>query len=169
VIRRRDGKKHPVWRFKYRDHSGKWRYGTGWPDRKKTLEHALALEAECRAIRKGEKEAPGSWLRERNRPIGDVIAAYLEWGKVQGGRRGHGWADHHYAWRKRALIFWTGKLGLATLSDIDIGRVEAEPRALLNGRSGKTVNGYMEAIKALCSWSVKRGYLKGNPLISSDN
>ena len=89
-IRDRKGKQLRAWRFKYRDHSGRWRYGTGWPDKRKTLDHALALEAECRAIRKGEKAVPPSWLRERNRPIADVVAEYLEWGRAQGDLRTRG-------------------------------------------------------------------------------
>ena len=43
--------------------------------------------------------------------------------------------------------------------------MEAEARKLRSrGRAGKTVNGYTEALKALCYWSVKRKYLQANPL-----
>jgi len=162
--RDRDGKRYPAWRFKFRNHTGKWSYGIGWPDRKKTLEHALALEAEHRAIRKGEKEVPPAWLQKRNVPIQGVIAEYLEWGKAQGGRRGFGWSERHLAWRGRAFKFWTKALSLQTLADIDLGRVEAEARKLLQKRTGKTAQGYVEAVKALCTWAVRHGYLKANPL-----
>ncbi len=94
-LKNRKGKKRGVWGFKFRNHTGKWRYGTGWPDRKRTLDHARALEAEHRAIRKGEKEARPSWLKNRNKPIGEVIDEYLAWGRAQGGRGGRPWDDKH--------------------------------------------------------------------------
>ncbi|MHC4253158.1 MAG: tyrosine-type recombinase/integrase [Planctomycetota bacterium] len=161
----RAGKPHRAWRFKYRDHTGRWRYGTGWPDKRKTLDHALALEAECRAIRNGEKPVPPSWLRERNRPIAEVIAAYLAWGKAQGGRRGHGWSKDHAEKRKIGLQYWTRELGLKTLADIDLAAVESKARELLgSGLTGKTVSGYVESLKALCTWAARRKLLQGNPL-----
>lgn len=160
----RNGKKHAVWRFKFRDHTGKWRYGTGWPDRKRTREHALTLEAECRAIRKGEKEARPSWLRARNKPIQEVIDDFLSWGRTQGGRGGRPWDDQHGAQKRRALKWWVKELGLTILADIDLGRVEKAAQRLLVSRSPKTVQGKVEALRSLCLWAVKRGLLSSNPL-----
>ena len=163
--KKRNGKFHRLWRFKFRDHTGKWRAGTGWPDKQKTLEHAQTLEAEHRAIRKGEKELPPSWLRERNRPIEDVIKEYMEWGRATGGLKGHGWSKDHAEKRAISLRFWVSELQLRALADIDLGKVEARSRKLLSGGlTGKTVAGYVEGLKALCTWAVKHGFLKSNPL-----
>ena len=57
-VKDRDGKYLPAWRFKIRNERGAWTYGVGWPDKTKTRQHALTLEAECRAVRMGEKDAP---------------------------------------------------------------------------------------------------------------
>ncbi len=177
--RDRNGKLHPVWRFKYRDASGKWRYSTGWADKTKTREHALALEAECRAIRKREKAAPASWLSKQHTPIGEVSAAYLAWGRTCGGRGGRPWDDFNAAQKERDLLWWTRELGLKALADIDMLRVEkAQQRLIESGRkykgqndrttraglSNKTASLRVETLRALCCWAVDRGMLPENPL-----
>ena len=161
----RDGKRHKIWRFKYRDVTGKWVYGTGWPGKKKTLNHVQALEAEHRAVRNGEKDVPPSWLRERNKPIAEIIAEYLGWGKTQGGRGGRPWAKALADNRRRHLDMWVDVLGLKTLGEIDLARVEEHTRTLFKaGNKGKTVASKIEALKALCFWCVKHGYLARSPL-----
>lgn len=104
-VRGRDGKLLPAYRFKYRDASGKWAYGVGWPDKQKTRDHALSVEAECRAVRMGEKEAPPAWLKNRNVPIGEVIERYMQWGHTQGGRHGKPWDDQNAA-LKQSYLTW---------------------------------------------------------------
>ncbi len=146
----RDGKKHPVWRFKFRDCTGHWRYGTGWPDRKKTLEHALTLEAEHRAIRKGEKEACPSWLKARNRPVGEVIEENLAWGRAQGGRGRRPWDSKNAYYKERYFGWWVGELGLTILADIALARVEKVVRKLLEKLSPKSVALKVEALRCLC-------------------
>ena len=161
----RNGKKHPAWRFKYRDHTGKWRYGTGWPDKKKTLEHALAVEAEARAIRKGEKEMPARWLRKRNVPIREVIKAYLEWGRSSGGRHGRPWDDQNARLKELALGWWVETLSLEVLGDIDLEAVEKALRDLMAmGKAPKTAALRVEALKSMLSWAILRRYLKEHPL-----
>jgi len=78
------GKAEKVWRFKYKDHAGRWRYGKGWTDKQKTLDHANNVEADHRAIRKGEKPVPTPGQVLTNRPIREVISDYLAWGRTQG-------------------------------------------------------------------------------------
>ena len=75
VFRKRDrrtGKKLPAWRFKFKGADGRWHYGVGWPDKQKTVNHAADVEADARAIRTGEKDAPKSTAAKRNTPIGTV-------------------------------------------------------------------------------------------------
>jgi len=166
VYRRRgkDGKREKVYTFKFKDYRGHWRTGKGWPDKQKTLKHAQSVEAEHRAIRNGEKEVPPSWLRNRNRPIQDVVSEYLEWGRVQGGRGGRPWDDQHAAQKRRALKWWVKELGLTVLADIDLSRVEGGARKLLETICAKTVDGKVEALRSLCVWGVKHGLLASNPL-----
>ena len=61
--RAKNGRKQKWYTYKFKDYLGKWQKGRGWPDKQKTLEHALSVEAEHRAIRLGEKEIPPSWLQ----------------------------------------------------------------------------------------------------------
>ena len=163
---RKTGKFHKVWRFKYRGVDGRWHYGTGWADKAKTLDHAQSVEAEQRAIRKGEKEAPPAFLQNRNKPISEVVSEYLAWGNAQGGRGGRPWAPLLAGNRRRFLKKWVEELHLTTLADIDVVKIEARSRELLKRLKGKTVAGQVEAIKALCYWAVKRNYLPRNPLVS---
>ena len=153
VYRRKlkDGKRERVWRFKYKDSTGRWRYGTGWTTRQKTLDHARNLEAEHRAVRKGEKEAPASWQKYRNKPIQEVIDDYLDWGKAQGGLRGRPWDDEHARQQKLNLRRWVQDLGLTVLRNIDLPRVEKIIHDTLQaGKSAKTAQNRVGSLKSLC-------------------
>ncbi len=162
---RKSGKLHRVWRFKYKDTLGRWRYGTGWPDRQKTLDHAQSVEAEHRAIRKGEKEAPPSYLANRNKPISEVISDYLAWGRTQGGRYGRPWDGQNARLKEIGLEWWLKELGLTVLADIDLFRVEKALQTLgASGLAPKTLALRVESLRSLCCWSVKRGLMAENPL-----
>jgi integrase len=160
----RNGKPHKVWRFRFKDHTGKYIYGTGWPEKKKTLEHARSIEAEHRAVSKGEKAAPPSWLKNRNKPIAEVIDGYLAWGRAQGGRYGRPWDEQNARLKERALSWWCEELGLTVLADVDLPRVEKVLQTLLLTKTPKTVALKVESLRALCCWAVKRGLLPDNPL-----
>lgn len=163
---KRNGKDLAAWRFKYRDWAGDWKYGVGWLSKRKTMEHALALEAEHRAVRVGEKEAPPAWMEKRGTPFQEVVDAYLLWGNCQGGRYGRPWDDQNAALRKADLEWWRNELGLGTLADVDLGRVEEVIQAMFaRGLAPKTVASKVAAIRALVLWSIRRGFLKENPLV----
>jgi integrase len=164
TINKRTGKPHPVWRFKYLDATGRRRTGTGWPDKKKTQEHALSLEAECRAIRTGQKQAPPSWLKHRSKPVCDIITEYLAWGNAQGGRGGRPWDKQNARDKKKYLEWWAKELPLAVLADVNLPAVERLSRGLLETLSPKSVSLRLEALKSLVLWSVKRGYIGEDPL-----
>jgi integrase len=167
VYRKKDphtGKPYVCWYYRFKNHAGRQQYGKGWPSRQKTLDHALAVEAEHRAIARGEKELPGAWVRLRNTPIKEVTRQYLEEGRAHGGIGGRPWAAGHYRHREVLMEFWTKKLGLQTLADVDAAKVEKVARELLKKRTGKTVAGYLEGITGLCHWAVKRGFLPSYPL-----
>ena len=154
-----------VWEFRYRDATGHWRQGTGWPDKKKTREHALSLEAECRAIFKGEKAAPAAWLQNRNKPIGEIVAEYLAWGRVQGGRYGRPWDNQYSQLKEIDLTWWITELRLKVLADIRLANVEKALQGIITaGIKNKTAANRVEALRSLCLWSIRRGYAAENPL-----
>jgi integrase len=164
--KKRNGKSRDVWSYKYRATDGSWVYGMGWPDKQKTLDHARQIEGEHRAIRKGEKDAAPSWQRNRNKPIAEVIKEFLQWGRAQGGRGGRPWDSHHAKNKEHYLSVWVKELDLKFLRDIELVKVERYSRELLDGgrRHPKTVAKVVESIRSLCCWSVKRSYLRDNPL-----
>ena len=164
TIDKATGKPHKVWRFRYIDSNGKRVAGTGWTDKRKTLEHARNLEGEHRAIRKGEKAAPPSWLKQRNIPIAEAVNDYLDWGRVSGGKGGRPWDNQNARLKELYLEWWTKELGLATLADIDLARVEKVYRTMLVTLAPKSAALKVEALRCLCVWSVKRGRLPSNPL-----
>ena len=166
VFKRKDrtGDKKRVWYFRFKDFTGKYRYGTGWTSKKKTIEHALAVEAEHRAIRKGEKEPPPSWLVNRNKPITEAVTAYLKWGRAHGGRNQRPWAKQHAQQKERWLAWWIKALDLKRLADINLEDVERVAQEYARTRSEKTTNHKLSAIHALCRWAVVHHFLGADPL-----
>ena len=164
-IRDRGGKLNPIWRYKYKNLAGQWCYGIGWTDKKKTRDHANSVEGDHRAVRTGEKAAPLSWLKTRNKPISEVIEGYLAWGRTQGGRYGRPWDKQNARLKEIDLKWWTDELGLTILGDINLHRVEKAAQALLaTKKTPKTVALRVEPLRCLCCWAVKRGLLPENPL-----
>ncbi len=168
VFRRitKSGKPEKVWRFKYKDYAGRWRYGTGWPDKQKTLRHANDVEAEHRAIRNGEKPLPSPRRLLVRRPIGEVMLDYLAWGRTQGGRGGRPWDGQNASLKEGYLRWWIDELKLKLLAEIRLDDVEKVVQKML--KSGhyapKSVALRVEALRSFCLWSVRRGYFHYDPL-----
>ncbi len=161
----RKGKFYPVWFYSYVDATGKRIQRKGWPSEAKTKKHSDSVEADARAIRTGEKEAPSAWSVKRNTPIESVVAEYLGWGKLQGGRLHRGWDDQHGKLVKASIEWWKNRLALVTLSDINLERVETEIRVeLLAGAAPKTIGLKAQNLKALIAWAMKHDYLLNSPL-----
>ena len=159
-------KRGGVYQFWYKDYAGRRKWGTGWPDKRKTLEHAQDLEGDHRAIRKGEKPRPPRNGKGLNQPITEVVADYLAWGRAQGGRGGRPWAKRHGDQKAVLLNWWIDELGLGVLGDIELDPVEGAIQELLNATdlAPKTVALRAEALHSLCEWAVRRRRIPANPL-----
>lgn len=77
--------------------------------------------------------------------------------------------DHTPYKRRNKLIWWEGQLSLETLRDLQgcLPKVEKQLQWLQQqGRTGKTVSNYAEALQAFCEWCShkSRKYLAENPL-----
>jgi integrase len=156
--------KYQGWYF---DAQGQRKYFRGTKSKAKTLQMANRLEDEHRQVRIGYRPAPLSAKKHQSRPFIEVAQEYLAWGEAQGGRGGRPWGGTHLRNRRSHLNWWTERLGIETLADLEgvLPRVEEELRKLQRkGRSGKTISHYAEAIGALCDWGVQRGYLVDDPL-----
>ncbi len=129
------------------------------------MDHARNVEAECRAIRKGEKEDPRRDLERRNTPAETVLTEYMSWGLRQGGRYGKPWDDQNARLKEADLRWWLTEMKLQRLCDLDLVVVESLVQDLLDaGKAPKTAAGKVEALRSLCRWAVKRRYLQHNPL-----
>jgi integrase len=161
---KRTGKPRPEYYFKFKDANGRWVERKGWNSLKKTRAEACALESDHRAVANGDKAAPPSWLKNRRKSITEVIESYLSWGRTSGGRYGRPWDDQNAALKEANLDYWVRELGLATLGDIQLHRVEPVISEMLKTKAPKTVYRYAEALRSLCLWSIRRGLLGENPL-----
>jgi integrase len=147
--------------------SGKREYFTGTRKRPETLRMAERLEDEHHQVRLGYRPARSSAAKHQSHLYRQVMDEYLDWGEAQGGRRGKPWGTTHARMRRSHLKWWGEFLGVETLKDIEgiLPRVEEALRTLQQqGRAGKTVANYAEAIGAFCDWCVQRGYLAEDPL-----
>ena len=151
----------------YVDGTGKRKFFTGTRNRAETKRMAERLEDEHRQVRLGYRPAPTSAHKNRSRPFDKVTDEYLKWGATQGGWKGRPWSGIHSRRRKSILSWWEERLGFETLADLEgvLPRIEKALRDLeTEGRAGKTLRNYAEAIKAFCNWCVDRGYLANDPL-----
>lgn len=160
------GRKSKVWWFKFQDYTGRWRTRKGGPSKEDTRQHALAVEADHAAVRRGEKPAPSHWSKGHLRPVDEVVKEYLAWGRERGGRRGHGWPERNARLRDGYLQWWAERLGWRVLGDIGRTAVEHEIDTLLTAgtHSPKSVALRVEAVKAFAAWATGRGLLPSNPL-----
>jgi len=166
----KNGNPHPKLRYWYKDWQGKreWRTGTEDPDRTQRI--ADAIEGQQKEIREqvalGLRKPPTSAEIAKPRPISEIVDEYLVWGEAQGGHGGRPWSPVHRAMRTRHLTeFWPEKIGLKSVSDITIPKVESAARQLLKQKkTGKTVQLHVESIKSFVIWCKGRGYLDSNVL-----
>ena len=146
---------------------GQRKFFVGTRNRKETLRMAQRFEDEHRQVRLGYRPPPERSDRHRLRSVTEVVHEYLAWGQLQGGLRGHGWSPVHFSKRQTHLTWWQQQLSLNVLGDLDacLPRVEGALQHLQEqGRAGKTLANYVEALTAFCDWCLTRQYLATDPL-----
>jgi integrase len=151
----------------FTDSSGRRKFFAGTRNRAETLRMAQRFEDEHLQVRLGYRPASTKADKEKHRPFSELAAEYLAWGKSQGGRSNMPWGEVHARMRKFHLAWWEHRLHLKTISDLNgaLPLVEAALRELQSqGKTGKTLQNYSEALCALCDWAVERGYLDDDPL-----
>ena len=165
-VKDRNGKPYGPWRFKYKNMHGEWVYGIGWKDKQKTKDHAAVLEADHRAVRKGEKDMPAHWDKKRNTPFAQVVDEYLTWGRSCGGKNGRPWNKQNANLKTTYLKWWIAQLNPPTLKHIVLNDVEKNLRELEEKTELGPKSIYMrfEALRSLVLWAIKRGFIGDNPL-----
>ncbi len=124
----RTGKPHLRWRFQFTDWKGRRRTASGTTSRPETERQAVRVQARHDGIRRGEIPPPKE--SDKPRPFGDVIAEYMAWGRVQGGRGGRPWSPVHLRAKERHLGFWQEHLRAETIGQVSLRRVESALREL---------------------------------------
>ena len=163
----RNGKPRENWVIEFTDWTGKRRSVTGFKSKKESERLAAKIEAEQAAIRKGLMPPPKTWLKEKGKSFAETVDEYFDWGNANGGRRGKGWGEEHARVKRLYLDWWRQRLNLSVLGDLDgiMPRVEESLREVqAKGRSGRTLQNYLESLKSFCIWAVKRQYLECDPL-----
>ena len=147
----------------YTNHQGKQTFFEGTRSKAETLRIAQRLEDESRQVRLGY----ASLRTTSERSFAETKDEYFAWGMSQGGRGGRPWGDDHARKRRERLAWWERCLGIKMVSDLEqsLGKAEAALRELQReGRAGKTIANYIEALAAFCDWCVERSYLNRDPL-----
>src|SRR5262245_44640631 len=87
----------------YKDSNGQRKVFNGTRDRGETLAMARKLEDDHRQVALHYRPAQSSSDKAKSRPIADVVAEYIAWGKAQGGKEGRPWAEEHVTKREDYL------------------------------------------------------------------
>jgi site-specific recombinase XerD len=125
-------------------------------------------EAYLHLIRKSVEHR--AHLLSMGQPVGDTesiqkrITEYIEWGKLQGGKRGLPWAETHANHIEEYLKNWVKSLNLSSFSDIRQNTFERELVNLSKNNAPNTVNHKARALTALCSWAVRQGFIPLSPI-----
>lgn len=147
--------------------NGKQRFFTGTKSKTTTKKMADTLEDQHRLAALGIDSLVLQAERRRNTSFADTKDEYLAWGQTQGGRNNGPWGATHARNRRSHLDWWQGILKLDTLADLEgsLSAVEGTLRALKKeGLSNKTLNNYAEALRAFCTWCLKRDLFDKDPL-----
>ncbi len=92
------------------------------------------------------------------------VKEFIEWGKVQGGKRRMAWAPSHAEHIGEYLAQWAQAMELHSLSDIRQAPFDREIVKLSRTFAPNTINHRARALTALCSWAVRQGYLPLSPV-----
>ena len=154
-----------TWRIWYMDGTGKQTFARGTRSKRESRQLAKVLETRERSLGATPQAAPMTQDMYRGDPIEDIMGDYIAWGETQGGLIGGAWSAAHAAEKRAKLGYWKEKLGLEFVGDLrgKLPVAEACLRELKAGRTNKTLNGYIDALKSLSTWCVDRDYLEDNP------
>ena len=149
------------------DYKGDRKFFIGTKRKSETLRMAEKFGDDHRQVRLGYRPIPKKADKYKNKHVACIIDEYLAWGKSQGGRGGRPWGKEHLRKRTSVINWWHDKLEFEVMADLEgiLARVEDILRDLqLQNKSGKTLQNYAETLNSFCSWCVKRGFLRSNPL-----
>lgn len=158
---------HKNWRAEIILWTGKRKSVTLSHNKAEAQRQADRLQVVEDEIRQGLRPPPTKADKAAKRLFDEVAGEYLEWGRVQGGRNGRPWGEHHLRHRRDDMTFWKAELGLEVVGDLlnCLPKVEKMIRRRLDeGKTGKTVANIVESLRSFIIWAKTRKYLDFNPL-----
>jgi len=163
VFKRKDknGRKSPCWTIQYMDAHGKSRQKKGFTDKQESQRLANKLEHEAKLRRDGLIDSAAEDLAiQMSRCIRQHLSEFLD--TVRSRNRTQQYLNH-ISTRIGAIL---DEAGIETLAEITLDRVESAIVAIQkrNKMGPRTVNHYMQAMKAFVHWLVPRR-LATNPLL----
>lgn len=147
------------WTGWYLDEAGKQCQFAGTTDKQTTLEIARTKEAEARLVREGMVE-PGERSRRESahKPVAEHVQAYRLGLLAKGGTAKH--CTHVAGVLNRLLA----EASIGTVADLNPVRIQAAlGRMLAGGKSPRTCNHALAAVKAFTAWLVDDNRIKEAP------
>ena len=152
------GKKGTPWLFKFKNAQGLWESRVGCTDKTKTQQLADKLEADSNLEREGVIDPRESRHRvQRRRSLSEHLGEYHAVLIARGAPRKKNQVKH--ADSTRTYINWIfSETGATRIDDLIPSSVlQAIAKLRANGRSARTCNAYITAIKSFTRWLWKEG------------
>jgi len=162
TIYRRGGKRNKggTYYIQYFDEQGRRRTVKGCKDKAVTDAIARKLEGDVLLRKQGIIDVKADkYITESNRPIADHVAAFHQYLTAKGNTQ-------RYANKvKYRITCLFGMARIESLKDITPSSIQNGLGSLKeNGKSNKTLNDYLAAVKGFCRWLRRDGRIPENPI-----
>ena len=147
------GRKLAPWRIRYKNADGKWLQATGCTDKVKSEQMARALESEAALERQGLRDPKDVRRRgEGFRPLSEHLDEYHAAIRAKNATTKKDASKH--ANSTKTYIKWVAEaIGAERVSDLTPSAVQgAIARLIEEGRSPRTCNAYITALKSFTRW-----------------
>lgn len=144
------------WYIEFRDASGLLRRVPGYSDKRATEQKAAELE---RASARGEVGMADTRAPHRRKPLKDHVADYRTTLETKNDD------PKHFRQTERAILRILESAGAVMLGDLAKDRLEvALAKLRVEGKSPRTYNYYLTAVRGFFRWMVRQDRLENNPL-----
>jgi integrase len=155
---------YPEWRKRYINEFGKKDEFKGYTDKELSRR---AFNRELDRVKESIHKRRLGIPETSEKPIKEIIALYLKWGKREGGKGGRPWADK---WAENVELYLLGsekmpglidRIGINRLDAITLHAFETALSAWENPKSRMNIG---SILKTFLTWCRKRKMLADNPL-----
>ena len=154
-----------LWRIKYKGADGEWHTATGCTDKVKTQQLARSLEDEATLECQGLRDPKELRCRQQaSRPVSEHMEEFHAAIKAKNGSSNKDASKH--ADSTRTYIKWVAEsLGATKIADLTPSAVQGVIAQLIDqGRSLRTCNAYITAVKGFTRWLWRDGRIVSDEL-----